>query len=90
MATTKEAKEAKIKTREEYLNERVPCIIRKPENTDESFTTVTVNGKNYQIEYNRQVLVPRFVKEAIDNSYKADEEAYNRQAQLESEAGEGR
>ena len=76
------AKEVKIKSREEYLNERVPYIVRKPENVDESFTTATINGKNYQIEYNRQVMVPRFVKEAIENSYRADEEAYNRQTEL--------
>lgn len=80
MATNEE--NVKIKSSEEYLNERVPYIVRKPENVDESFTTVTINGKNYQIEYNRQVMVPRFVKEAIENSYKADEEAYNRQAEL--------
>lgn len=71
--------ENKIKSTDEYLNEKVPCIIRKPENSEEAFTTVTVNGVNYQIQFNKQVLVPRFVKEVIDNSYKADEEARSRQ-----------
>lgn len=76
------AKNNKIKSTEEYFNEKVPCVIRKPENVDEPFTTVTVNGKNYQIQYNKTVFVPRFVKEVIDNSYKSDEEARNRQAEL--------
>lgn len=73
--TKPKSTDTKIKSSAEYLKEKVPCVIRKPENTDEAFTTVTVNGTNYQIQFNRQVLVPRFVKEVIENSYKADDEA---------------
>lgn len=64
---------------EEYLKEKVPYIVKRPEGSKEEFTTVTVNGKNYQIAYNKTVMIPRFVKEIIDNSDKASDEAMQNQ-----------
>ena len=56
--------------RENYLNERVPVTLKRPESEKKEFRTVTVNGVNYQIAYGKQVLVPRFVAEIIRESEK--------------------
>lgn len=65
-----------------YLNEKVECRIPRPEGIKEDFTTVTVNGKNYQIEYNKTVMVPRFIKAVIDNSDNATNEAQQKQIEF--------
>lgn len=63
---------AKIQ-RENYLNERVPVTLKRPESEKKDFRTVTVNGVNYQIAYGKQVLVPRFVAEIIRESEKNEQ-----------------
>ena len=63
---------AKIQ-RENYLNERVPVTLKRPESEKKDFLTVTVNGVNYQIAYGKQVLVPRFVAEIIRESEKNEQ-----------------
>lgn len=73
MATAKEEKT--VKTKEEYMKEKVPVMIIAPEGEKVDFTTVTVNGYNYQIEYGKTVMVPRFVKEVIENSRSESEKA---------------
>lgn len=81
MAERKNTKsEQKIK--EDYLNEKVTFVIRRPEGIDEDFTTVTVNGKNYQIAYGKTVLIPRFVCEVIKNGYDAAESAGAKQREF--------
>ena len=46
---------------QEYYNEKVPVFIRRPEGVKDTSCTITLNGKNYQIQYNKQVMVPRCV-----------------------------
>lgn len=62
-------------TNTEYLNERVPVILHRPESERKEFRTVTVNGTNYQIAFGRRVLLPRYValiiEEALSNEEKA-------------------
>ena len=53
---------------EEHLQERVPVIIHRPEGEKKDFRTVTVNGRNFQIEYDRQVMLPRYAAEVIEES----------------------
>ena len=80
--TEKVTENTKFITAEEYLNERVECVIHRPEGIKEDFTTVTVNGRNYQIEYNKTVMVPRFIKYVIDNSNRAMNEAQKNQVKF--------
>ena len=74
--------------RKAHQEEKVPYVIRKPEEIDKiikfvkkpegvegDFTTVTVNGKNYQIAYGKTVMIPRFVAEIIENAYAAADDA---------------
>ena len=82
------AKEEKVKTKEEYMKEKVPVMVMAPEGETVDFTTVTVNGYNYQIEYGKTVMVPRFVKEIIENSRSESEKA-RRTANMLSRAFEG-
>ncbi len=65
------------KQKEDYLNERVPVTLHRPESEKKEFRTVSVNGVNYQIAYGKQVLVPRFVAEIIKESEKNEEIAKN-------------
>ncbi len=60
---------------ESKLRERVPLYIPRPEGDKSGYCTVSVNGKNYQIEYGKTVMVPAFVKEAWDNAIAANDEA---------------
>lgn len=53
---------------QEHLQERVPVIIHRPEGEKKDFRTVTVNGRNFQIEYDRQVMLPRYAAEVIEES----------------------
>lgn len=61
--------------RKAHQEEKVPYVIRKPEGVEGDFTTVTVNGKNYQIAYGKTVMIPRFVAEIIENAYAAADDA---------------
>lgn len=77
MATTKQVKEDIKKQKEDYLNERVPITLHRPESEKKDFRTVSVNGVNYQIEFQKQVMVPRFVAEVIHESDKNEQIAKN-------------
>lgn len=55
-------------TAEEYMNEKVPYVLNKPDGVRDTSRTVTVNGVNYQIRYNRQVMLPRFIAQILDQS----------------------
>ena len=61
--------------RKAHQEEKIPFVIRKPEGVEGDFTTVTVNGKNYQIAYGKTVMIPRFVAEIIENAYAAADDA---------------
>ena len=65
-------KENKVTTND-YLNERVPVILKRPESEKKEFRTVSVNGVNFQIEYGRQVMVPRYIAEIIAESEKNEQ-----------------
>ena len=61
------------KQREDYLNERVPITLKRPESEKKEFRTVSVNGVNFQIAYGKQVFVPRYVEEIIKESEKNEQ-----------------
>jgi len=49
----------------EYLNERVPFIAILDDDKYKDDIVVTVNGKAYQIQRGENVMIPRFVHNAI-------------------------
>lgn len=52
---------------EQFYEEKVPALVRRPAGEPiGSSLTVTLNGKNYQIMYDEEVLVPRKVKLILD------------------------
>lgn len=61
--------------RKAHQEEKIPFVVRRPEGVEGDFTTVTVNGKNYQIAYGKTVMIPRFVAEIIENAYAAADDA---------------
>ncbi|MBQ2663117.1 MAG: hypothetical protein IJP94_08025 [Clostridia bacterium] len=52
----------------DYWDELVPVTVRRPEGEAADSMTVTHNGKNFQIQYNKEVMVPRKVAEIIHQS----------------------
>ena len=70
-----EAKIDKEALRKAHQEEKVPFVVRRPEGVEGDFTTVTVNGKNYQIAYGKTVMIPRFIVEVIENAYLAADDA---------------
>ncbi len=73
MAQTKQVKE-----KENYWDERVPIYIPRPEMEKSTSRTVTVNGRNYQIAYDTQVKVPRFVAQVVRESMRNTRKAQDR------------
>lgn len=57
----------------DYLNERVPVTLKRPESEKKEFRTVSVNGVNFQIEYGKTVMVPRYIAEIIKESEKNEQ-----------------
>lgn len=53
---------------QEFYNEKVPVFIRRPEGVKDNSCTITLNGKNYQILYNTEVMVPRCVALIVEES----------------------
>lgn len=47
--------------KKEFYNEKIPVFIRRPEGVKDNAATITLNGTNYQIMYDREVMVPRCV-----------------------------
>ena len=58
---------------EDYLKERVPVTLKRPESEKKDFRTVSVNGVNFQIEYGKTVMVPRYIAEIIKESEKNEQ-----------------
>lgn len=52
---------------EAYMNERVGVMLIKDSDRYKDDVTVTLNGVNYQIKRGAEVLVPRKVKELLDD-----------------------
>lgn len=75
MAQTKQAQQ---KETINYWDERVPIYIPRPELEKNTSRTVTVNGCNYQIAYDTQVMVPRFVAQVVRESMRNTRKAQDR------------
>lgn len=77
--TQTETQTHKEKVDKFYNEERVPVFIRRPEGVKDNACTITLNGVNYQILYNTEVMVPRcvalIVEESERNIISADESA---------------
>ncbi|MCI8404700.1 MAG: hypothetical protein HFE49_07330 [Clostridia bacterium] len=65
MAATKNNHESKV---QEFYNEKVPVFIRRPEGVKDNSCTITLNGKNFQILYNTEVMVPRCIALIVEES----------------------
>ncbi len=75
MAEAKAAAEAKAKAEHEkeveaYNNEKVLVCIPRPEGEPEESLTITLNGTNYQIMYDVEVMVPRKIALIVEESRK--------------------
>jgi len=53
----------------EYLNERVPFFAMRDEEKYKDDIVVGINGKNFVIQRGKHVMIPRYVHDAIMNSY---------------------
>lgn len=64
--------------------ERVPYYAHKPEGLAKSEThfVVTLNGKNYRYAYNTQLMIPRCIRDILENKARMQERADNRAAEL--------
>lgn len=70
------------KTSDEYLNQLVPVkLVKDKQHTRDQI--VRVNGYAYQIQRGKTVLVPRFVKEVLDNAERQAQEALERSQELQ-------
>lgn len=71
--------------------ERVPHYEHKPEGLARSEThfVVTLNGKNYRYAYNQTLMIPRCIKEILDNRAVMQSRADDRAAQLMTDGGSG-
>ena len=82
--TTEEKKTTVDTTSKEYWEEKVPYTIPFDRN-DSSDVFVAVNGKSYLIQREVEVMLPRNVVEVLENSRRAEYEAYKRRRQLSDE-----
>lgn len=69
----------------EYLQERIPFRAFKDGNKYSEDISVQVNGKIWQIQRGIQVMIPRFVYLALEQSERQLAEAATREAQLVKE-----
>ena len=68
---------------EAFYEERVPVLLRRPADAPiGSSQTVTINGKNYQVMYDEEVMVPRKVKLILDEKLRNEKKAELRMAQM--------
>lgn len=80
MANTKTNQTEKTKnTARAALDERRPYTLHRPEGDRSDFDTVTLNGKTYQIEYGKTVMLPipviRILEESLRNRMLAENNA---------------
>ncbi len=77
------AKKTLEQEQENFYEEKVPVMLRRPAGEPiGSSQTVTINGKNYQIMYDEEVLVPRKVKLVIDEKLRNEKYAEIRMAKI--------
>ena len=55
---------------QEYYEEKVPVFIPRPEAETDDSITITLNGRNYQIQYDTEVMVPRKIALIVEESKK--------------------
>lgn len=68
----------KAQERREYLEELVPITLFKDEDKYKDDVIVGVNGKIWQIQRGKEVMVPRYIKQILDNSRRQDQVATER------------
>ncbi|MCI9627316.1 MAG: hypothetical protein HFI90_11135 [Clostridia bacterium] len=66
----KTAAKGKKSSAAEYLNRLEPVLLVKDNHNYKDDVTVTYNGVNYQIQRGKQVMVPKFLKLIIEESYR--------------------
>nr|DAW92327.1 MAG TPA: hypothetical protein [Caudoviricetes sp.] len=71
--------------KEDYLMERIPFRLHRPESERKDFRTVTVNGKTFQIAYGKEVQLPRYVVQVLEES-EANDQAARLHAEERAEA----
>lgn len=68
---------------EQYYEEKVSVLLRRPAGEPIGASqTVTINGKNYQVMYDEEVMVPRKVKLVLDEKLKNEKLAEQRIARM--------
>lgn len=68
---------------EQYYEEKVPVLLRRPAGEPIGASqTVTINGKNYQVMYDEDVMVPRKVKLVLEEKLKNEKLAELRIAKM--------
>jgi hypothetical protein len=67
----KPKKDNKKKDSEAYMREKVPVMLIKDKQRQDN-VIVRVNGFSVMIERGKQVMVPRYIKEVLDNQYKQE------------------
>lgn len=77
------AKKTTVEELNKFYEEKVPVLIRRPAGEPIGASlTVTINGKNYQIMYDEEVLVPRKVKLIIDEKLRNEKQAELRMTEI--------
>ena len=69
-----------------HMNERVPVLLFKDNGKYKDPLYVSVNGYSATIERGKKVMVPRFVKEVIEQSAAQDEETARKIEELMKES----
>jgi hypothetical protein len=85
--TTEKSKKNTKKDPEAYLKELVPVKLYK-DAKNKGDVLVTVNGEKFQIQRGKEVMVPRYVKEVLDNQEKMKNLAVERMEQLQADYAE--
>lgn len=88
MAVKKDSEQELRERQEAAAWERVPYYAHKPEGLAKSEThfVVTLNGKNYRYAYNTPLLIPRCIREILENKAAMQEKADERAAALQATA----
>lgn len=71
--------------------ERVPYYAHKPDGLAKSEThfVVTLNGKNYRYAYNTQIMIPRCIRDILENKARMQERADAHAAELMADENGG-
>ncbi len=67
------------------MEEMVPVMLFKDGETYKDDVFVAVNGRSFQIQRGKTVMVPRYVKEVLDNSQRQERATADLLEQLEQE-----